>query len=469
LGRDLARVQADACADTVGRDHAAGRFDAARRAQLNVGRRFHAGGDDKVKWTGAGRDGRQFIWASMNAPAPDLSKLRIDRGVPPIRRRRRRRWIGLVVVALALAGGGGWWLLQPRVHAVQTTPIVTTYPSQQFVVLNATGYVVAQRKAAISSKATGRLEWLGVAEGSRVSAGDVIARIDNRDVVAQAQSVEATVRAARANVQQADVERQNAQVEYRRNQELVEKNFISRSALDNAKARVDRAGAAVASAQANLNAALANARNAQVSVDYTQIRAPFDGVILSKSANVGDLVTPFSSATDSKGAVVTMADMSTLEVEADVSESSLAKVRVGQPAEIVLDALPDSRFRGHISRMVPTVDRAKATVMTKVKFDEIDPRILPEMSAKVSFLSQDVTPEQQKPLLAVHPDALAQRDGKSIVFVVRDGKAVAVPVTPGISVGGMTAISGDVKSGDKVVLKPAASLQDGALVKTAAK
>jgi RND family efflux transporter MFP subunit len=405
----------------------------------------------------------------MNAPAPDHSKLRIDRGVPPIRRRRRRRWIGLVVVALALAGGGGWWLLQPRVHAVQTTPIVTTYPSQQFVVLNATGYVVAQRKAAISSKATGRLEWLGVAEGSRVSAGDVIARIDNRDVVAQAQSVEATVRAARANVQQADVERQNAQVEYRRNQELVEKNFISRSALDNAKARVDRAGAAVASAQANLNAALANARNAQVSVDYTQIRAPFDGVILSKSANVGDLVTPFSSATDSKGAVVTMADMSTLEVEADVSESSLAKVRVGQPAEIVLDALPDSRFRGRISRMVPTVDRAKATVMTKVKFDEIDPRILPEMSAKVSFLSQDVTPEQQKPLLAVHPDALAQRGGKSIVFVVRDGKAVAVPVTPGISVGGMTAISGDVKSGDKVVLKPAASLQDGALVKTAAK
>jgi len=180
-------------------------------------------------------------------------------------------------------------------------------------------------------------------------------------------------------------------------------------------------------------------------------------------------VTPFSSATDSKGAVVSMADMSTLEVEADVSESSLAKVHVGQPAEIVLDALPDMRFRGHISRMVPTVDRAKATVMTKVSFDEIDPRVLPEMSAKVSFLSREVTPAEQKPLLAVNRDAIVERDGRTVVLVVRDGRATAVPVTPGAKVGDMTAISGDLKSGDKVVLKPPASLANGALVKTAAK
>ena len=405
----------------------------------------------------------------MTAPTPDLTKLRIDRDVAPIRRRRRRRWIVLAIVALLVIAAAAWFLLQPRAATVQTTPIVTTHPSQQYVVLNATGYVVAQRKAAISSKATGRLEWLGVAEGSRVKEGDVIARIDNRDVVAQAQSAQASVRAAQALVQQAEVERQNAGVEYRRNQELVEKNFISRSALDTAKARLDRAAAGVTSARANVNAAIANARNAQVAVDYTEIRAPFDGVILSKSANVGDLVTPFSNATDSKGAVVSMADMSTLEVEADVSESSLAKVHVGQPAEIVLDALPDVRFRGHISRMVPTVDRAKATVMTKVRFDEIDPRVLPEMSAKVSFLSQEVTPEQQKPLLAVSPDAIVQRDGHSLVYVVRDGHAVAVPVTTGVKVGDVTAISGDVKSGEKAVAKPGPSLASGALVKTAAK
>ncbi|HKP66304.1 MAG TPA: efflux RND transporter periplasmic adaptor subunit [Casimicrobiaceae bacterium] len=405
----------------------------------------------------------------MATSAPDLSKLRIDRDATPIRRRRRRRWIWLAIVAVLVAGGVAWFAMQPRVQAVQSTPIITTYPSQQFVVLNATGYVVAQRKASISSKATGRLEWLGVAEGSRVKAGDVIARIDDRDVVAQAQSVDASVRAARANVEQAEVEARNAEVEYQRNAELVDRNFISKSALDTSRARLDRGKAAVNSAKASLNAALANARNAQVSVDYTQIRAPFDGVILSKSANVGDLVTPFSNATDSKGAVVTMADMSTLEVEADVSESSLAKVRVGQPAEIVLDALPESRFRGHISRMVPTVDRAKATVMTKVKFDEIDPRILPEMSAKVSFLSQEVTAAQQKPLLAVNPDAIVQRDARSVVFIVRDGHAVMVPVTRGEKLGDVTSITGEVKSGDKAVAKPASSLQQGSLVKIEAK
>ena len=405
----------------------------------------------------------------MTSETPDLARLRIDRELAPIRRRRRRRWIGLALLAVLGAGGLAWYFARPHAQAVQTTPVVTTFPAQQFVVLNATGYVVAQRKAAISSKATGRLEWLGVAEGSRVKEGDVIARIDARDVKAQAQSAQAAAGAAVALVRQSEVERENARIEYRRSEELVGKGFISRSALDSAKARLDRAEAGVASARANLNAARANARNAEVAVDYTEIRAPFDGVILSKSANVGDLVTPFSNATDSKGAVVTMADMSTLEVEADVSEASLGKVHVGQPAEIVLDALPDMRFRGHISRMVPTVDRAKATVMTKVRFDAIDPRVLPEMSAKVSFLSQEVTAEQQKPLVAVNAEAIVQRDGRSIVFVVRDGRAVAVPVTPGVKVGDTTAIAGDAKPGEKAVLQPAPSLANGALVTTATK
>jgi HlyD family secretion protein len=399
---------------------------------------------------------------------PDLSKLRIERGLAPVRRRRRRKWLTLGILGAIVVAAIVVYSLKPKVPTVQTTPIVTTYPSQQFVVLNATGYVVAQRKAAISSKATGRLEWLGVAEGSRVKAGDVIARIDDRDVVAQAQSAEANVRAARASVAQAEVERDNAQVELKRNQDLVSKGFISQSALDTAKARYDRAVAGVASAQASLNAAIAGARNAEVAVDYTQIRAPFDGVILSKTANVGDLVTPFSSATDSKGAVVSMADMSTLEVEADVSESSLSKVHVGQPAEIMLDALPDMRFRGHISRMVPTVDRAKATVMTKVRFDAIDPRVLPEMSAKVGFLSQEVTAEQQKPLVAVNPDAVVTRNGRTMVFVLRDDKAVAVPVTPGTRIGDVTSITGSVKSGEKAVLHPPETLADGMAVKTAA-
>jgi HlyD family secretion protein len=392
----------------------------------------------------------------MTSPAPpDLSKLVIDRGLAPVRRSRRRRWIGLAALVVVGAVAGGWYALQPHPIAVRTTPIVTTYPAQQYVVLNASGYVVAQRKAAIASKATGRLEWLGVAEGSRVKAGEVIARIDNRDVVAQEASAAAAVRAARAQQQ--------------RNEALLAKGFVSQATVDTAKWRTDRAQAGVASANAAIAVAEANARNAQIAVDFTLIRAPFDGVILSKSANVGDLVTPFSSAIDSKGAVVTMADMSTLEVEADVAESSLAKIAVGQPCEITLDALPDERFRGRIGRIVPTVDRAKATVMTKVEFEHIDPRVLPEMSAKVSFLSREVTPDDEKPVTAVNADAVATRGAKTVVYVVRDERAIEVPVARGPAIGGLASIAGALRSGEKAIVAPAAGLADGAPVRIAPK
>ena len=398
-----------------------------------------------------------------------LSKLSIDRSIAPVRTRRRRKWLWLGAIVLLAIVGGSWFASQPRAITIQTTPIVTTYPSQQFVVINSTGYVVAQRKASISSKASGRLEWLGVAEGSRVKAGDIIARLDKSDVQAQVEGARANVQVARATLEQAQAEDRDAASSLKRTRDLIAQKFVSESALDAAKARADRAVAAIASAKAGIGSAEANARNAQVAVDYTVIRAPFDGIILSKSANVGDMVTPFSSAADSKGAVVSMADMSTLEVEADVSEASLSKVSVGQPTEITLDALPDVRFRGTVSRIVPTVDRAKATVMTKVRFDAIDARVLPEMSAKVSFLSQPVTAEQQKPLTAVNADALATRDGKSVVFVVRDGKTAEVNVTPGQKIGDLTAISGEVKTGEKAVLKPATDLTAGVQVKPSGK
>ena len=406
----------------------------------------------------------------MTTPAPpDIAKLRIDRGAAPIRSSRRRKWLWLGGIAVAGLAAAGLYAARPHPIDVTTTAIVTSYPSQQFVVLNATGYVVAQRKAAIASKATGRLEWLGVAEGSTVKEGEVIARLDNRDVVAQAQSAEAAVRAARAALEGAKAEERDATTQLKRNEELVAKGFVSQASLDAVKMRADRAVAGVANAQASIAVAQANARNAQVAVDYTQIRAPFDGVIVSKAANVGDMVTPFSSATDSKGAVVSMVDMSTLEVEADVSESSLAKIKVGQPCEITLDALPDVRFRGRVSRMVPTVDRAKATVVTKVRFDAIDPRILPDMSAKVSFLAQEVTAEQQKPLLAVHPDALTTRDGATVLFVVRDGKLAQVPVVRGATLGDLVAVTGAVQTGEKAVQKPSAELKPGTPVKLAQK
>jgi HlyD family secretion protein len=210
--------------------------------------------------------------------------------------------------------------------------------------------------------------------------------------------------------------------------------------------------------------ARANLKAADVAFDQTLIRAPFDGVVLTKSANVGDNITPFSSAVDTKGAVVTMADMATLEVEADVAESSLGKIRVDQPTEIQLDAVPDTRFGGLVNRIVPTVDRAKATVLVKIKFLDRDERVLPDMSAKVAFLERAVPASDRKPVTAVPKQALVERDGAKFVFVLKDGKAARTKVETGRALGDLVEVRG-VTAGEKIVLKPLDKLADGARVK----
>ena len=197
--------------------------------------------------------------------------------------------------------------------------------------------------------------------------------------------------------------------------------------------------------------------------------APFDGVVLTKHANVGDVITPFAAATDAKGAVVTMADMDSLEVEVDVSESNLHLVSVNQPCEIQLDAIPGARFRGAVSRIVPTVDRTKATILVKVRFVDHDPRILPDMSAKVAFLSRAIDPAQNKPVIAVAQKALTQRDKQEGVFVVDQGHVQWVSVRKGSAIGDLVEIQSGLKDGQTVVINPAANLKDGARVKLTTK
>jgi HlyD family secretion protein len=399
--------------------------------------------------------------------ATDIGRLKIDRGSAAPKRRWRIRW-WMVVIALIVVFGVVRALM-PHPVTVQTASVVTRYPAQQVTVMTASGYVVAQRKAAVATKATGRLEELNVQEGSRVKKGDLLARIDSRDVVAQLAAAQANVGVARAAIASAEADERNAAIELKRNRDLVEQHFVSVSALDAAVARNDRALAGTNNARAALLAAIANANNAKVGVDFTEIRAPFDGVVVTKSANVGDIVTPFSSAVDSKGAVVNMADLSTLEVEADVSEASLSKIRVDQPCEILLDALPDARFSGSVSRMVPTVDRAKATVTTKVRFDKLDDRILPDMSAKVSFLSAKVDESANKPSIAVSSDAIVKRDGKATVYRLKtegdQSTAEALTVATGAVYTDATEItSGNLKSGDKLIVKPGDKIANGTLV-----
>ena len=389
----------------------------------------------------------------------DLSGLSIDRNRASTRSRRFGRspwlWAGAL---LALAVIGFALLRLNGAKSVDTVTVTTAYPYQAVTRLNAAGYVVAQRKASVASKATGRLEWLGVAEGSKVKEGEIIARLENRDMQAQVDQAAASVTSAR-------VELQDARRALERARDLERQKYVSASALDTAQARFDKAGAGV-------GVALANQRAAQVGVDQTLIRAPFDGVVLTKTANVGDVITPFSSATESKGAVVTMADMETLEVEADVSEVNLGKIRIGQPCEIQLDAFPDKRMRGVVTRTVPTVDRAKATVLVKVRFVERDPAVLPEMSAKVAFLDKEIGASERQPLMAVHENALAIRDGQSVLFLVVDDKVRMIPVQMGQKINDLVALTVEpslLKAGDKVVASPPDSLRDGDKVKTGLK
>jgi RND family efflux transporter MFP subunit len=397
----------------------------------------------------------------------DLSKLKIDKSKVVFRPRKRRKllYLALIVIFIPIIG----WLYANGIFdpsaQVQVATVTQIYPSQAFTVLNASGYVVPQRKSALASKVTGRLIWLGVEEGSHVKKDQVIARLENQDVSASKDQAAANVNVARFSLEQAQAELRDATLSFDRNKELLSRGVIARQAYDSALARYEKAVAAVATAEATIKASTAMLEGAEVLLEYTLIRAPFDAVVLTKDADVGDIVTPLGAAANAKASVVTIADMNSLEVEADVSESNLNQIRVGQPCEIQLDALPDLRFRSEIQMIVPTADRSKATVMVKVRFLDKDSRILPEMSAKVAFLSRPATGEEKKPRTALNQAALINRKDRKVVFLVKGDKVVETPVSLGIPIGDMIEVLEGVKVGDQIVLNPSDRLHNGSKIK----
>jgi RND family efflux transporter MFP subunit len=397
----------------------------------------------------------------------DLSKLHIDKKSMAVRRGRKKRSLALVLTLLVAAGVAILYsrgLLTPNL-AVQVSGLQSVYPSQTFTVLNASGYVVAQRKAAVASKITGRLISLLVEEGSRLKQGEGIARLENEDSQAALSRAQANLHLSRSILDQAKAELEDAQLNHRRNEQLVAKGFVAQATVDASEARYKRAKAAVAAQEAAIRAGEAALEEARVLVEYSNIRAPFDGVVLTKNADIGDIVTPLGAAANAKAAVVTMADMSSLQVEVDVSESNISQVRVGQPCEIRLDAFPDLRFQGQVHMIVPTADRTKASVLVKVAFKEVDPRILPEMSAKVSFLSRVIQPGEEKPLQAVPASSVISRAGQSVVFLVDGDRVVERPVRAGRRLDTMVEIVEGLGPGDKLVVNPGNDLKAGTRVK----
>lgn len=400
-------------------------------------------------------------------PGEDLSKLKIDKSAVIRRPARRKKLLWRLAAVLAVIVAAYLFFsgkLTPAID-VEVATVSEAYPYQAYTLLNASGYVVAQRKAAVAAKTTSSLEWLGVEEGSRVRKGEVIARLEGKDVAAARLQASANLKVSEANLSQAKAELHDAGLAFDREKELLRDGVVAKADYDAADARYRKAKAGVAGGGYAVKAARDALKSADVAVEYTLIRAPFDGVVLTKDADVGDIITPLGAAANAKASVVTIADMRSLQVEADVSESNLEKVRVGQPCEISLDALPEERFRGAVHMIVPTADRSKATVLVKVRFVDLDKRILPEMSAMVAFLSRPVAAGERKPETAISPAAIATRKGRKVVFVVKGDRVVETPVKTGAAVGDLIEVSSGVKAGDKVVLKPLDKLSDGSKVK----
>src|SRR6184192_3658939 len=394
----------------------------------------------------------------MEAKNADLAGLRINRSTESagaVPHRRAWRWLAIgvpaaVIVVLAvvlLTGGGAFVSALP----VRLTPATMVSPVRAGAMLVVSGYVVAQRKAAVASKGTGRLVYIGVVEGDRVRAGQVIARIEDADVKAQLAQAQANVQLSRAELH--DAERSLA-----RERLLGDSGFSSQASFDAAEARYDRVKAGIAAAEAAVDAA-------RVALENTVIRAPFDGTVLTKNADVGEVVAPLAASAFSKSAVVTVADLRSLQVEADVAESNLEAISPGQPCEIVLDAYPDARYPGSVAMIVPTADRAKATVQVKVAFRSYDARVLPEMSAKVHFLprASRVAADTQA-LLMVPSSAVVERNGRSVVFVVQQSRAAEVPVVTGRQLGSSVAIREGLRPGALVVDSVGARLRSGVKV-----
>ena len=375
---------------------------------------------------------------SQETPRPaDLSALRIRR--EPERRSGSRGWLLLAAVLVVAAGAAAYVLagrgLRPVKVEVVTAAVVTQ--GQATTVLTASGYVEAERKADLSPKITSRITQLNVTEGTHVRKDDVIARLDSTDLDAQ-------LAEAKANWV-------NAQAELERQKNLYDQGLAPKSTLD----------AAVASEAATR----ARVHYVEALLDYTIIRAPFTGVITAKRAFVGEAVSPFGSSPSgggSGGAIATIVEFSTLYVGADVNEANLGRLKPEQPAEISLDAVPDKVYHGRLRQIVPAADRQKATVRVKVAFLDADDRVLPDLSARVSFTSEPTQGRESRPRVVVPKAALATVDGKTGVYRIVDGRAAFTPVTAGGDVQGEIEITQGLQGGERLIsLSGGVRIKDG--------
>ena len=400
----------------------------------------------------------------------DLASLRIDHSARG-GARRRGPWIVIgLLVAAALAGAWLWSRREP-VLDVKTAPATarTGAAGSPGAVLNASGYVTARRRATVSSKVTGKVLEVFVEEGKAVRRGQVLARLDDSQIRAMLHVTEAQLAAAERAAAEDQARLREAELTLDRRRQLVKERVISRAELDSADAQVESLKARIAMAEQQVQVARTQVSARRTDLADMVVRAPFDGVAISKDAQPGEMISPVSAGGGfTRTGICTIVDMSSLEIEVDVSESYINRVRPAQPVEAVLDAYPEWRIPSHVITTVPSADRQKATVRVRIGFDKLDPRMLPDMGVKVSFLDDAPAPAagaQARPRLLVPKAAVKTADGVTIVFAVQGERAERRAVKTGASDGDQMEIVSGLNAGDRVVVDGPAALADGARVK----
>ncbi len=400
----------------------------------------------------------------------DLDALRIDQ-TARAGSGRRGFWITVILLAGVVAVAGWVWATRVEAIPVKVSAVVaqTGAGPAAGAVLNASGYVTARRRATVSSKVTGKVLEVFVEEGNQVKKNQVLARLDDSQMRASLAVAEAQLETAKRGAAEDEARLREAELTLARREQLVKEQVISKSELDTARAEVEslKARIAMAEQQVKVSESLVSQRKTDL-VDMV-VRAPFDGVAISKDAQPGEMISPVSAGGGfTRSGIATIVDMGSLEIEVDVSESYINRVRSGQPIEAILDAYPDWRIPAHVITTVPTADRQKATVRVRIGFDQLDPRILPDMGVKVSFLTERPTAEANaapRTRLLAPSAAIRQAEGRSLVFVVHDDRVERRAVKVGAASGDQVEVVSGVTAGERIVVEGPPTLKDGDKIK----
>lgn len=409
----------------------------------------------------------------MNSSADLLKELRIDRKAPPPEPTSRRGlWIGLGIAAAVVLAVGAWVLLgREKAIEVQTAPVAALgNGNAAATVLDASGYVVARRMATVSAKITGKVREVLIEEGMKVEAGQVMATLDPVDADAGRALSQAQVEAARSQVANVQAQLTEAEANARRLSSLVQQQLVARAQYDQAVATRDALRAQLQAAQRNVSVANRNLAISDNGVDNTIVRAPFAGVVIAKAAQPGEIVSPLATGGFTRTGIGTIVDMDSLEVEVEVNESFIGRVQPKMPIQATLNAYPEWQIPGEVIAIIPTADRSKATVKVRVALNVKDPRVVPDMGVRVSFLESAKPQATQAPKGVRAPAAaVSERDGAQVAFVVGDDDTVEQRT---LKVGGKLGdddlqVTDGLVAGETVVIDAPAELKDGAKVKLA--